>query len=307
MNSGSRDAADASSSTYSVDRLATRQVQNLVASGQLRRETAVLPRSTSRSFILPVSPSDHREFPIRAPDEPSFVHLVEEGLPHRHLHDPFHHQAPARGSFRSLLESVGRSLPVSFLYENLWWPRHAVDYSGEWISIRYILLPQSWWWDSIPQGWSEDFDPVPRDWTERFATFLRDLWYPDDRWSTYQRDFGSIENCTVVERVFDDTSRFTAVCQLHFAVLDYIGRRYDCVGDEPNALWQSQVFTNKHPSTARITSRDQEWGFIHYERPSFVSQALLCRPEWRLLVHEPPVSEGSGRVREGPTARAGQD
>ena len=110
-----------------------------------------------------------------------------------------------------------------------------------------------------------------------------------DRWTTYQRDFGSIKKSIILERVFDVPSRFAAVCQLHFAFLDQIGRRYDIVSNEPNALWQAQLFTNKHPSTARITSRDLDWEFIHYERPSFVSQELLGRPEWDLLLHEPSV------------------
>ena len=286
MNSGSGGAADTSSFTSSIDRLAARQVQQLVATGQLRPENAVLPRTIGRSFILSVSPSVNEEYPMRAPDETSFVHLIEDGEPHRWLHDPFHHHAPARGFFRSLLRSVGISFPVSFLYENLWWPRHAVDYSGEWICIRYVVLPQSWW----------VHDGIPSDWSEQFATFIRDLWHPDDRWSTYQRDFGSIEQCFIVERVFSDASRFAAVCQLHFEFLDQIGQRYEDNGTEPNALWQAQVFTNKHPSTARITSRDLDWNLIHYERPSFVSQAFLGRPEWGLLLHEQADSDGSGRV-----------
>ena len=60
-NSGSGGAADPSSSTSSIDQLAARQVQQLVATGQLRPENAVLPRTIGRSFILSVSPSDNED------------------------------------------------------------------------------------------------------------------------------------------------------------------------------------------------------------------------------------------------------
>ena len=50
--------------------------------------------------------------------------------------------------------------------------------------------------------------------------------------------------------------------------MDQIGRRYDIVSNEPNALLQAQVFTNMHSSTACIASTNLDWEFIHYARPS---------------------------------------
>ena len=76
MNCGSHGAADTSRSTSSRDRLAARPVQHLVASGQLREETAVLPSSSSQPFILSGSPTECLELPIRSPDKGSYVTLI---------------------------------------------------------------------------------------------------------------------------------------------------------------------------------------------------------------------------------------
>ena len=113
MNCGSHGAADTSRSTSSIDRLAARQVQHLVASGQLREETAVLPSSSSQPFILSDSPTECLEFPIRSPDEDSYVTLIGNGVPRVLLHDPFHHQAPGRRFFPSYLHPVGHSTSIA--------------------------------------------------------------------------------------------------------------------------------------------------------------------------------------------------
>ena len=151
---------------------------------------------------------------------------------------------------------------MRLVYEKLWRPLHPAGVGVEWVCIRYIVLLESWWPD----------DRVLQGYCERFRSFLKELWHPDNRWSEYQREFGNPGHYLILERVFEDPSRFANVCRLQFTLLGILDQdRFDCYVDEPNALWQAQVFTNKHPSTARISSWDLDYQWVHYERPIFVS------------------------------------
>ena len=298
MNHSGIDHAGLPCSTSSIQQLASHQVRQLVASGRLRDDADVLPRSTNHSIIIDGPPPESLEYPIRCPDDNSYVTWIDDGQPTMLFHDPFHLSSPGRAFFHCPLCSVGSTLPVRLVYEKLWWPLQPAGVGVEWLCIRYIVLPESWWSD----------DRVPEGYCKRFRSFLKDFWHPDDCWSEYQRELGSTGQYLILERVFEDPSRFAAVCRLHFSLLDILDQeRFDCCGEEPNALWQAQVFTNKHPSTARISSWDLDYQWFHYERPIFVSESLLSRPEWDLLLYERADSQRQGLRREGPAARARLD
>ena len=130
MNCGSHDAADTSRSTSSIDRLAARSVQHLVASGQLREDTAVLPSSSSQPFILSGSHTECLEFPIRSLDEDSYV------TPHRQRSTPS--TSPRPFSLSSAGSLVLPQLPP------LGWSLYAgrATYRRDFASIMKSIIPE---------------------------------------------------------------------------------------------------------------------------------------------------------------------